>query len=136
MAIAEQEKGQVRGRSPLLTVALVALLVFAAVIARWLTTPFDDWVPLVAPADLPAEIIVDDLPHAAQFECSAPFGEAEASVATEQAIDALELQALVREPCSEIRSQHRAVGSVNIAVSLGLLGVSVVVWRRRGDKTA
>lgn len=134
MAVAEEEKTHVGGRSPFLIVALVAVLVFGVVIARWLTTPFEDWVPLAAPTDLPAEINPDDLPHSAHFRCAAPFGEAESAVATDQATDALDVQSLVREPCVEIRSQHRAIGSLNLAVAAGLLGAGVVMRRRQSDR--
>lgn len=112
-------------------VAVVAgLLVLGMVIGRWMTTPFDDWVPLDAPDELPSGVAEDDLPAAARFECARPFGAPEA-IASAQAEEALSIQALSRPPCEGPRAQHRLVGLLNLVViALACFG-TFMVWRRR-----
>lgn len=101
--------------------ATVLLLLFTVVIARWMFTPFDDWVPLVLPRQLPAEIGPDGLPEAAHYRCSAPFAQHHEASITEQAGKALELQTLSREPCDELWPQRQALALADLAISLGLL---------------
>jgi hypothetical protein len=109
----------------------VALLVFVAVVGRWMLTPFDDWVPLDAPEALPAGVDPNALPKSAMFRCSAPVGEVESAVASPQATEALELQVVAREPCAGPRSLHRAIGTVDLAVAGAGLLVVVLAARRR-----
>ena len=111
-------------------VVLAGLVVFAFVIGRWLTTPFDDWVPLDAPDELPAGVVEDDLPASARFTCSQPLGTDSEALASDQAEEALAIQALSRPPCDGPRTQHRVVGLVDLAVAALVFVVALVVWRR------
>ncbi|MGK2958392.1 MAG: hypothetical protein ACSLFB_08350 [Acidimicrobiales bacterium] len=123
-----------RGFSRARVIAAVVLLLFTLVIARWMASPFDDWVPLVLPRQLPAEIGPDDLPTAAHYRCSAPFaGHHEASI-TEQASHALELQTLAREPCDELWPQRRMLALADLTIYLGLF-VALAVWSFRPEPT-
>jgi hypothetical protein len=110
--------------------AAIVVLVLGVVVARWMVTPFDDWVPLAEPKELPADVNPDDLPKAAEFRCSAALGDGDSAVATEQATQALEVQQLTREPCVDPRAQNRVVGSADLLVSAGLLFLLVAVHRR------
>ncbi len=123
-----------RGFSRASVVAAVLLLLFTVVIGLWMVSPFDDWVPLVPPRQLPADIGPDALPAAAHYRCSAPFaGRHEASI-TKQASHALELQTLSREPCDEAWPQRRMLALTDLVISLGLL-VVLAVWSFRPDTT-
>ena len=111
---------------------VVALVVLALVIGRWLTTSFDDWVPLVAPAVLPEGVVQDDLPDSAAFECSAPLGAAEDPVATDQAEEAMAVQSLSRAPCEGLRLQRSVLGILDLLViGIALAGTFVIRGRRR-----
>ena len=110
----------------------LSLVVFALVIGRWLTTPFDDWVPLDAPAVLPSGVAEDDLPASARFECSQPLGAAAEPVASTQARDAMTVQSLSRTPCEDARGQRRVLGLVDLVViALAFVG-TLAIWGRRG----
>jgi hypothetical protein len=114
----------------------VGLVVFALVIGHWLTTPFDDWVTLDAPAVLPEGVVEDDLPASARFECSQPLGSATDPVASTQAREAMTIQTLSRAPCDSPRVQFRVLGLANLLVVALLLVGTLVIWMRRGRPTA
>lgn len=118
----------------------IAVLVFGVVAVYSMVTPFDDWVPLDAASEVPvarpgADVVdPNQLPHSARFRCSAPFGDDESAVATPQAVEALELQGLQREPCATIRQQRRVMGIVDLVAATAVLLVVFVVHRRRRDR--
>jgi hypothetical protein len=114
----------------------VGLVVFALLIGHWLTTPFDDWVTLDAPAVLPEGVVEDDLPASARFECSQPLGTATEPVASSQAREAMTVQTLSRTPCDSPRVQFRVLGLVNLMVIALLLVGTLVIWMRRGRPAA
>ena len=114
----------------MLLVAGACALVFLLVVARWLTTPFDDWVPLAPHRDVPAEVNVDDLPTAAHYRCSAVL-DTNAATATDQATEAQTYQDLTREPCSGFRTERKALGSLDVAVGLAVLAGLLALSRRR-----
>jgi len=109
---------------------LAGLVVFALVIGRWMTTPFDDWVPLNAPEALPSGVVEDDLPASARFECSPPLGSDSEAVASDQAEEALSIQGLSRTPCDGPRAQYRVVGLIDLGVIAIVFVATLVVWRR------
>ena len=109
---------------------LAGLIVFALVIGRWMTTSFDDWVPLDAPAALPAGVVEDDLPDSARFVCSQPLGSGADAVASDQAQEALRIQSLSRTPCDGPRAQHRVLGVVDLVVMALAFVATLVLWRR------
>ncbi|MBI1843515.1 MAG: hypothetical protein HYR89_02725 [Actinobacteria bacterium] len=123
-----------RGFSRVRVVAAVLLLLFTVVTARWMVSPFDDWVPLVLPQQLPAGIGPGDLPTAAHYRCSAPFAGHHAASITEQAGDALELQTLSRKPCDEVWPQRRVLALTDLVIALGLF-VALAVWSFRPEPT-
>lgn len=117
-------------------VVAVTLVVVALVIGRWLTTPFDDWVPLNAPAVLPAGVAADDLPDAAHFTCSQLIGTASDPVASAQAREALTTQSLSRAPCDGFRVQRQVLGVADLAL-IGLLFVgTLAIWARQRRPSA
>lgn len=126
----EPTADQSEPRSTVPIVVLVGALLFALVIGRWMTTSFDDWVPLNPPEVLPTGIVEADLPDAARFECSAPVGAEPAARASAQAEEALELQTLSRTPCDDSRTQHRVVGALDLVVILSASIATIVIWRR------
>ena len=95
-----------------------------------MTTPFDDWVPLDAPDELPDGVVEDDLPASARFECSQPLGSDSEALASDQAEEALAIQGLARPPCDGPRTQHRVVGLIDLAVIALAFVATLVVWRR------
>jgi hypothetical protein len=115
-----------------LIVGVVGLAVFALVLGRWLTTPFDDWVPLDPPRELPFGVAQEDLPASAHFECSAAIGgSGPDATATAQADEALAIQSLSRPPCDGIRTEHRVIGLMDFAlIALGYV-IALVIWRWR-----
>ena len=118
--------------------AAVLLLLLVVVIVRWMVTPFDDWVLLVPPDPLPAGVVAEDLPDAARYRCSAPFGGDDGATATDQATDALRLQTLATEPCDDWWPQRRILAIANLVAAAGAAAV-LWVWsrrsRQRGDPT-
>lgn len=123
--------------------AVVVALLFGGVAVYAMVTPFDDWVPLdgatQAPVARPGRggaepVDPNQLPHSARFRCSAPFGGDESAVASPEAVDALELQGLQREPCASIRRQYRMIGIVDLVAVAAVLAVVFVVHRRRRDR--
>ena len=125
-----QDTRTTTGRWPTVRLLVaVGAVVFVLVVARWLTTPWDDWVPLDPHQDLPAEIVVDDLPDAAHYRCSAVL-DSDTAVATDQAVDAQRYQDLTREPCSGLRTQRKAVGGMDVAVALAAVAGAMVLSRR------
>lgn len=106
---------------PWRTAVVIVVLLFAAVVARWATSSFDDSVHLVAPATLPDGVKVEDLPKAARFHCPAPFGDGDVTPTAEVA-EALELQTLSREPCDSLRTQRKVLAIADGGLVVVLLG--------------
>src|SRR5690606_1994316 len=100
--------GMIINRSVVRPIAVAVAVVFALVVARWLTTPWDDWVPLEPRRDLPASVSVDDLPTAAHYRCSAVL-DMDVATATDQAANAERYQELTRKPC-DARTERRVLG--------------------------
>ena len=115
-------------------VTVVVLLLFTVVVGRWMVTPFDDWVPLVMPKQLPAGVYPNGIPTAAHYRCSAPFAGQDKASITNQASRALELQTLSREPCNDIWPQRRILAIADLILSLGLF-VSLGIWWSRPKTT-
>lgn len=115
-------------------VTVVVLLLFTVVVGRWMVTPFDDWVPLVMPKQLPAGVDPNGIPTAAHYRCSAPFAGQDKASITNQASRALELQTLSREPCNDIWPQRRILAIADLILSLGLF-VSLGIWWLRPKTT-
>ncbi len=115
-----------RGSSRARVVAALLLLLFTVVVARWMFSPFDDWVPVVPSRQLPAEVGPDDLPAAAHYRCSAPFSGHDEASTTEQAEQALELQTVSRRPCNEAWPQRRVLALADLLLALGLLIVLAI----------
>jgi hypothetical protein len=135
MAIAQDQPTTTRKWPTVRLLVVAAAVVFVLVVVRWLTTPWDDWVPLDPHQDLPAEIIVDDLPEAAHYRCSAVL-DSDTATATDQAVEAQRYQDLTREPCSGFRTQRKALGGVDVAVALAVVAGVVVVSRRRSASSS
>jgi hypothetical protein len=135
MAIAQDQQTTTRKRPTVGLLVAVGAVVFVLVIARWLTTPWDDWVPLDPHQDLPAEITVDDLPDAAHYRCSAVL-DSDTATATDQALDAQRYQDLTREPCSGLRPQRKALGGLDVAVALAAVAGVVLVSRRSSGSSS
>jgi hypothetical protein len=129
MAIAQDQPTTQGKRRTGRLLVVAGAVIFALVIARWLTTPWDDWVPLDPQQNLPADIVVDDLPDAAHYRCSAVL-DSDTATATEQAVDAQRHQDLTREPCSGLRTQRKALGGLDMAIALAVV-IGVVVLSRR-----
>ena len=134
MAI-EQDQPTTRKRPTVRLLVVVAATVFGLLVVRWLTTPWDDWVPLVPHQDLPTEIIVDDLPDAAHYRCSAVL-DSDTATATDQAAEAQQYQDLTREPCTGFRTQRKALGALDVAVALAAVAGVVMVSRRRSASSS
>jgi hypothetical protein len=132
MAIAQDQPTTTGTRSRALLIAGLCAVAFLLVVARWLTTPYDDWVPVTPRQGLPAEIVVDDLPDAAHYRCSALLDSASATP-TEQAAEAETHQDLTREPCSEFRTGRKVLGASDLVVGLAVLTGLVVFSRRRSS---
>src|SRR3954452_13630562 len=98
MATAQDERATTRRWPSARLLVGVGVIIFVLVVARWLTTPWNDWVPLTPQTELPAGIAVDQLPAAAHYRCSAVL-DSNAATATDQAVDAQSHQDLSREPC-------------------------------------
>ena len=130
MVIAESQPTTTGRRSTVPLLVGVGAVVFVLVVARWLMTPWDDWVPLAPHQDIPAEITVDDLPTAARYRCAAVL-DSNTATATDQAVVAQTHQDLTREPCSGFRTQRKVVGGVDVAVGLAVLVGALVVSRPR-----
>ena len=115
---------------------IAGILLFAGVTVVWSLRPFDDHVPLVLPernkalVENPAE-----LPVAATFRCSPVLGGEDPPVPDRGAVEALELQALTRAPCEEIRDQRRPLVAVEVALAVGALGALAWMSARRRTLT-
>jgi hypothetical protein len=125
-----QDQPSTGTRSRALLIAGLCAVVFLLVVARWMTTPFDDWVPVTPRQGLPPEVVVDDLPDAAHFRCSA-LSDSSAATPTDQAAEAQTYQELTREPCSEFRAGRKALGASDLVMGLAVLAGLVVFSRRR-----
>jgi len=110
---------------------LVVVLVFGGIVTRWATSSFDDWVPLVPPTSLPVGVDATELPVSAHFRCSAAFGSSPSATPTEQAHEALTVQRLYREPCTDARGQYRALAELDLVVAAAGLVVAAIIWVRR-----
>lgn len=115
---------------------LASLVVVALVIGRWMTTPFEDSVPLKAPGVLPSGVVRDDLPASAVFECSQPLGSSSEATASDEAKEALVIQRPARPPCEGARAQYRIVGLIDLAVLALAFVATLVFWRRRKQAEA
>jgi hypothetical protein len=98
----------------------------------WAAKPFEDHVPLVLPERNVAKVAKpDELPPDATFECSPVVGRAKPPEPNRAAREALELQDLTREPCTEIRAQRRPLVVANVALAFGALGTLAWLGARR-----
>jgi hypothetical protein len=138
--VTPESDGSPTGARARLLVAAAVLVAFGVMVLGWMAASFDDWVPLDPPATLPAGVDRSTLPPSAHFRCAGVLGEDGSAKATEQAIEALAIQQLSREPCVGARRQHRLLGIVDLA--LAGAGLLVVGWaslrarhRERDDTT-
>jgi len=132
MAIAQDQPTTTGTRPTALVIAGLCAVVFLLVVVRWMTTPFDDWVPVTPHQGLPPEVVVDDLPDAAHYRCSAVL-DGSGATPTKQAAEAQTYQDLTREPCTEFAAGRKALGATDLVVGLAVLAVLVVVSRRRSS---
>lgn len=113
-------------------IASAVLVVFAIATVWWMSTSFDDYVPLVQPDELPEGTVASDLPTTAQYHCSAPLSGDDEASGTDEASEALEVQTLSREPCERWWPQRKGLAAVNVAVALGgLIALGVRSFRPR-----